>query len=158
MKAKARFLGHPIHQMLIVFPLGLLGTAVIFDIIYILTQLESMALVAYWMISAGLIGAMLAIPFGIIDYTNIPAGSRAKRIGSLHGIGNAIVSLLFALSWFLRSPDNSPTIVAMSFSFAGLGLALITAWLGGELVSKLGIGVHDDASPNAPSSLHKNND
>lgn len=153
MKAKARFLGHPIHQMLIVFPLGLLGTAIVFDVIFLVTQELTMANVAYWMISAGLIGALLAIPFGIVDYTKIPPRTRAKRIGLLHGLGNGIVSMFFVLSWLLRGPDIEPSGLAMACSFAGLALALITAWLGGELVSRLGIGVYNDASPNAVSSL-----
>jgi uncharacterized membrane protein len=155
MKAKARFLGHPIHQMLIVFPMGLLGTAVIFDIIFLVAGSETMATVAYWMIASGVLGAMFAIPFGIIDYTKILPRTRAKSIGLMHGAGNCVVSILFALSWWLRDPEGLPTIFPMIFSFAGLGLALVTGWLGGELVSRLGIGVYDDASPNAISSLKK---
>jgi uncharacterized membrane protein len=154
MKAKASFLGHPIHQMLIVFPLGLLGTAVVFDVIYLVTKLQTMAVVAYWMLAAGLVGAVVAIPFGIIDYTAIPAGTRAKRIGFMHGFGNAIVSVFFILSWFYRSPDTPPSTTALVCSFLGVTLALVTAWLGGELVSRLGIGVHENASPNASSSLN----
>lgn len=154
MKAKALFLGHPIHQMLIVFPLGLLGTAVIFDVIYLVTELGTMAVVAYWMLSAGLVGAVLAIPFGVIDYSKIPANTRAKQIGLMHGVGNAVVSVLFIMSWLMRDPDILPSSTAMAWSFAGCVLALVTAWLGGELVSRLGIGVYDDASPNASSSLN----
>jgi uncharacterized membrane protein len=155
MKARARLLGHPVHQMLIVFPLGLLGTAVVFDIIYLMTRLESMSLVAYWMLFAGIVGAVAAIPFGLIDYTIIPAGTRAKRIGLMHGLGNGAVSALFVLSWLLRGQHTAPSVSALACSFLGLLLALVTAWLGGELVSKLGIGVHEQASPNAPSSLKK---
>ncbi|WP_026295569.1 DUF2231 domain-containing protein [Methylophilus methylotrophus] len=155
MKARARFLGHPIHQMLIVFPLGLLGTAVVFDLIYLVTHLQSIALVAYWMLAAGIVGAAAAIPFGIIDYTIIPAGTRAKRIGLMHGFGNGVVSVLFVLSWIMREQHSAPSASALACSFLGLVLALITAWLGGELVSKLGVGVHEHASPNAPSSLKK---
>ncbi|MCR2747437.1 DUF2231 domain-containing protein [Limnobacter parvus] len=153
MKAKALFLGHPIHQMLIVFPLGLLGTAVIFDVIYLVTELSTMAIVSYWMLTAGLVGAMFAIPFGMMDYSKIPPDTRAKRIGLMHGVGNAVVSVLFIVSWYLREADTLPTATAMAWSFAGVALALVTAWWGGELVSRLGIGVYSDASPNAGSSL-----
>ena len=84
----------------------------------------------------------------------IPAGTRAKRIGAMHGAGNAVVSLLFIGSWFAR-PDarSEPGSLALTLSFAGALLALVTAWLGGELVSRLGIGVSDAASVDAPSSL-----
>lgn len=153
MKARATLLGHPIHQMLIVFPLGLLGTTIVFDIIYLLSRSDTMAIVAYWMLTAGIVGAVVAIPFGVLDYTIIPAGTRAKRIGFMHGIGNAVVSAFFVASWFLRTPDSPPATMALVCSFAGLLLAGVTAWLGGELVSRLGIGVHSNASANAPSSL-----
>jgi uncharacterized membrane protein len=144
--------------MLIAFPLGLLGTTVVFDLVFIFTQSLSFSLVAYWTLVAGLIGAAAAIPFGIIDYTAIPHRSRAKRIGLLHGVGNGIVSVCFLASWFLREPDASPSTLAMIFSFMGVALALITAWLGGELVSRLGIGVYEDAGPNASNSLRKKKD
>jgi uncharacterized membrane protein len=53
MESRAKFLGHPVHQMLIVFPLGLLSTAVIFDLIYLVAGNATMATVAHWMIVAG---------------------------------------------------------------------------------------------------------
>lgn len=156
MESRAKFLGHPAHQMLIVFPLGLLATAVIFDVIYLVGGGENMALVAYWMIAAGIIGGFLAAPFGWIDWFAIPAGTRAKSVGLWHGSGNTIVLLLFIGSWLLRRdvPD-SPEALAFALSFAGAGLALFTGWLGGELVDRLSVGVDDGAHPNAPSSLSR---
>jgi uncharacterized membrane protein len=156
MESRAKFLGHPAHQMLIVFPLGLLATAVIFDVIYLAGGGENMALVAYWMIAAGIIGGFLAAPFGWIDWFAIPAGTRAKSVGLWHGSGNTIVLLLFIGSWLLRRdvPDR-PEALAFALSFAGAGLALFTGWLGGELVDRLSVGVDDGAHPNAPSSLSR---
>ncbi|WP_431095116.1 DUF2231 domain-containing protein [Polaromonas aquatica] len=153
MRAKARFLGHPIHQMLIVFPLGLLGTAVVFDGVYLATEDNFLAVAAYWMMAAGLAGGALAAPFGFIDWLAIPSGTRAKRIGAMHGAGNVLVLLLFAVSFFLRDREYSPQLGEMAWSFGGVALALVTAWLGGELVARLGVGVDEGASVNAPSSL-----
>jgi uncharacterized membrane protein len=96
-----KFLGHPVHQMLIVFPLGLLATAVIFDLIYLAGGI-TMALVSYWMIAAGIIGGLIAAPFGWIDWFGIPPVTRAKSVGLWHGIGNVVVMFLFAGSWFMR--------------------------------------------------------
>src|ERR1044071_8558611 len=67
MEAKAKLLGHPIHQMLIVFPLGLLAMGVIFDLIFFGTDNGMFAAVAYWMMVAGIVGGLLAAPFGFID-------------------------------------------------------------------------------------------
>jgi uncharacterized membrane protein len=153
-EAKARLFGHPIHQALIVFPLGVLATAVIFDVIHLVTGSPPWAEVSFWMICAGVIAGLVAAPFGFIDWLGIPGGTRAKRIGALHGVGNVLVVVLFAASWFMRSDNVTvPEGLALLLSFAGAGLALITGWLGGELVSRLGIGVSDGANVNAPSSL-----
>jgi hypothetical protein len=85
MESKVKAMGHPIHQMLIPFPLGLLGTAVIFDIIYLIWHNPTMVTVSYWMIAAGIVGALAAAPFGFIDWLAIPSNTRAKTIGALHG-------------------------------------------------------------------------
>lgn len=155
MRSKARLLGHPIHQMLVVFPLGLLATAVIFDLIHLATGNEVMAAVSYWVMAAGLIGGLLAAPFGFVDWLGIPSGTRAKRVGAMHGGGNLVVILLFGISWFMRDTDYAPAVGDMAWSFAGAALAMVTAWLGGELVDRLGVGVEDDANLDAPSSLHE---
>jgi uncharacterized membrane protein len=154
MRAKARLFGHPIHQMLIVFPLGLLATAIIFDVIQLVSGNPRWSEIAYWMIAAGIIGGLLAAPFGTLDWLAVPGGTRAKRIGALHGLGNVVVLLLFGVSWLLRR-DNpaAPESLALVLSFAGGGVSLITGWLGGELVDRLGVGVDEGANVNAPSSL-----
>ena len=149
-----KFLGHPAHQMLVVFPLGLLATAVIFDLIYLVGGSPTMAVVSYWMIAAGVIGGLLSAPFGWIDWFGIPRGTRAKSIGLWHGVGNIVVLVLFVVSWFVRNElPEQPHALAFILSFIGAGIALFTGWLGGELVDRLGIGVEKGAHPNAPSSL-----
>ena len=154
MEARAKLLGHPIHQMLIVFPLGLLGMSVVFDLIYFANGDQVFEAVAYWMMIAGIVGGLLAAPFGLIDWLSIPAGTRAKRVGAMHGLGNVVVLLLFVGSVLLRRGEGAvPPTAAYVCSFAGVLLSLVTAWLGGELVDRLGIGVHHDANVDAPSSL-----
>jgi uncharacterized membrane protein len=141
--------------MLIVFPLGLLGTSVIFDIVYLFTQNPTYSLVSFWMIFAGLIGGLIASPFGTIDWLAIPQGPRAKRVGLVHGGGNLIVMLLFGLSLWGRwnVTEHRPDTVALILSGAGFLLSLATAWLGGELVDRLAVGVEEGAHLNSPSSL-----
>ncbi|NUO62669.1 MAG: DUF2231 domain-containing protein [Gemmatimonadaceae bacterium] len=154
MEARAKLFGHSIHQMLIPFPFGLLATAVIFDIIRLASGTPKFSEVAYWMIAAGVISGLLAAPFGTADWTKIPSGTRAKRVGAMHGIGNVVLVVLFAGSWLLRSGDpTTPGTLAYVLSFAGFLLALVTGWLGGELVDRLGVGVDSGAHVDAPSSL-----
>jgi uncharacterized membrane protein len=140
--------------MLIVFPLGLLATAVIFDIAHLITGNAELSVAAFWCMAAGIIGGLLAALFGTWDWLHIPSGTRAKRIGAMHGLGNVVVVGLFAVSWLLRLGDaDQPGSLAYIFSFVAILLALVTAWLGGELVMRLGVGVDPGAHLDAPSSL-----
>ncbi len=154
MESRFKVAGHPAHQMLIVFPLGLLATAVVFDVIFLVTDDPSWTQAAYYMIGAGLITGLVAAVPGAVDWMAIPRGTRAKRVGLIHGLGNVIVVALFAVSWYLR--QDNPTLPPTGAVVAGLlgaGLAVVTGWLGGELVDRLGVGVDDGAHLDARSSL-----
>jgi uncharacterized membrane protein len=154
MESRARFLGHPVHQMLVVFPLGLLGASVVFDLLAHALGQSGLAVVAYYLIVGGVLSGLLAAPFGTIDWLVIPQGTRAKTIGAMHGLGNVVVLAVFAASGWLRHADPAlPGTAAQLLSYAAVALALVTAWLGGELVSRLGVGVADGANLDAPSSL-----
>jgi uncharacterized membrane protein len=96
MESRAKAFGHPVHPMLIVFPLGLLATAVVFDIVYLITDRAGFPVAAAYAIAAGIIGGLLAAAFGLVDWLAIPAGTRAKRVGAAHGVGNVVVVALFA--------------------------------------------------------------
>ena len=155
MESRVKLFGHPVHPMLIVFPLGLLATAVFFDILFLIFNNRFLPTASYYMIAAGVLGGLLAAIFGFIDWLALPNGSRAKNIGLWHGLGNFVIVLLFAACWLLRSDnvDSVPDGLALILSFVGTGLALITAWIGGELVYRLGVGVDPGANVNAPNSL-----
>src|SRR5262245_7765301 len=156
MQAKARLFGHAIHQMLIVYPLGLLATSFCFDIVFFSSRMARCADIRFWMIAAGIIGGLLAAVFGLIDWLAIPSRTRAKRIGALHGIGNVIVVGLFAISWLIRyNAPQAPEVGAVVLSGIAVALALVTGWLGGELIDRLAVGVDDGAHLNSPSSLSR---
>jgi len=156
MESKVKVAGHPVHPMLIVFPLGLLATAVRFDIIYQISEYSLWCVVSYYMVGAGVIGGLAAAVFGWLDWFAIPNGTRAKRVGLWHGAGNVVVLGLFVLSWLLRRENPAvPPTGAIVAGLVGFVLAAITGWLGGELVDRLGVGVDDGAHLNSPSSLSK---
>ena len=154
MESRAKAFGHPIHPMLIPFPLGLLGGAVVFDLIAALWDNQNLARAAYYMIAAGILSGLLAAVIGAIDWLAIPAGTRAKRVGLLHGLGNVLIVVAFAVVWFLRrdEPQVASTI-ALVIEVVAVVAALVTGWLGGELVDRLGVGVDEGAHLDAPSSL-----
>ena len=154
MESRAKLFGHPIHPMLIPFPLGLLLTSFIFDVVYLLTDNGKWSEIAFWMISTGVIGGLAAAVFGLIDWLAIPSGTRAKRIGLWHGAGNVVVVVLFIVSWLLRmDAPGEPGAIPIVLSLVGVALAGLTGWLGGELVDRLGVGVDDGAHLNSPSAL-----
>lgn len=155
MESRTKVMGHPIHPMLVVFPLGLFITSLVFDLIYVWRDNPTFAAVSFWNIACGIVGGLIAALFGTIDWAAIPAGTRAKRLGLLHGLGNVVVVGLFAASWWLRwtSPDYLPPTPAIMVSAGAVAVMFVTGWLGGELVDRLGVGVDDGANLNAPSSL-----
>src|ERR687883_1617546 len=159
MESRAKLVGHAVHPMLIVFPLGLLGMAVIFDLIYLGSGNRDLATASYWMIAAGVITGLLAAVFGFWDWLSLPGGTRAKGVGLLHGGGNVVVVGLFIVAWLLRlnarggAVEYAPNGLPIVLEVVALLLALVTGWLGGELVERLGVGVDEGAHVDAPSSL-----
>lgn len=155
MESRAKLLGHPIHPMLVVLPLGLFIAAVVFDAVYVWRGTTALATVSYWNIAAGIVGGLLAAVFGFIDWLSIPRGTRAKRIGLLHGLTNVTVVLLFAIAWWMRggAADFAPTTGVFSIEVTARVLGAIAGWLGGELVDRLAVGVDEGANLDAPSSL-----
>jgi uncharacterized membrane protein len=156
MDARAKLLGHPVHPMLIVFPLGLLATALAFDIVHFASASDTFfSHMALWLVGLGICTGLFAAIFGLVDWLEIPKGTRAKAIGLWHGVGNVVVVGLFIVSWALRVAGDAlhPPVATLVLDAIAVGLALITGWLGGELVDRLGIGVTPGANPDAPSSL-----
>jgi uncharacterized membrane protein len=157
LESQVKLAGHPVHPMLVVFPLGLLSTAVVFDVVYALIGNRDLSTFSFWALIAGITGGLVAAVFGLIDWMAIPAGTRAKKIGVFHGIGNLVVVGLFSVSLWTRlaTPAYLPNLVPLVVGLLGAGLALVTAWLGGELVFRLRIGVDDDAGLDASNSLSR---
>jgi uncharacterized membrane protein len=154
MESRVKLFGHPIHPMLIPFPLGLLGMALVFDLISAANDNGSLARAAHYMIAAGIVTGLLAAVFGLIDWLAIPSGTRAKQIGIAHGLGNVLIVVLFAIVWLLRRDKPSEaSATALTIEVVAVLGALVTGWLGGELVDRLGVGVDRGAHLDAPSSL-----
>ncbi|MDG4760704.1 DUF2231 domain-containing protein [Micromonospora sp. WMMD710] len=155
MESRLKVLGHPVHPMLVMFPVALLVTAVLFDLVDTVGGPDFLAEVAYWNITVGLIGGLLAAVAGSFDLLAIPTGTRAKRVGLLHSAANVAVILLFAAVWAVRLNADSRAAggALIAIELVAVAILGISAWLGGELVDRLGVGVDRDAGLDAPSSL-----
>jgi len=143
----ARVGKHPIHPMLVVLPLGLWVTALVFDIIYAATGRPSMRTVAFWNVGAGVIGALLAAVPGVVDWLSLTG--RAARIGTYHMLLNLGAVALFAVNWFVRTRVAGDSPWPLVLSIVGvLGIA-VSGWLGGELVYVHRVGVEEDVDVRA---------
>ena len=151
--------GHALHPMLVVFPIGLLATSVVWDVFYLTTHNRSWGMISMATIVAGVVGALAAAIPGFIDWLAIPRGTRARKIGLYHMVLNLIVVGLFVASLGARlvTPEGYEVagVARMLPGWIGVVITAISAWLGGELVETLGISVSDSANPNAPSSLRR---
>jgi uncharacterized membrane protein len=154
MESKAKAFGHPVHPMLVGFPIGLFATSLIFDLVRLAGGGEAFSVAAFYMIAAGILGGLAAAVFGLVDYLAIPRHTRAKSIGAAHGVLNVAVVALFIFSWGIRYRDPADASGgAVVLSAIAVLVALASGWLGGELVNRLGVGVDDGAHLDAPSSL-----
>jgi uncharacterized membrane protein len=157
MKSRVTVAGHAIHPMLVVFPLGLLATSVVWDVCRLMTHDQRWGMVGFWTIVAGVVGALVAAVPGFIDWLAIPKGTRARKIGVYHLVLNLVVVGLFAISLLARALNPGGYQAAgpgsMLWGWLGVGVAVVSSWLGGELVETLGISVREGANPDAPSSL-----
>lgn len=144
MKSRASIFGHPIHPIVIAVPLGLLPASLVTDLVHFLSGDPIWGMFSFWLIAGGLAGGMLAAVFGFIDWTGIPRETRSWRLGAAHGLTNLVVVGIFAVSLMLRWQNpGSWSGLATGVSVLGLMTAGLGGWLGGELVFRLGVGVHD---------------
>src|SRR5829696_3338655 len=129
----AKLFGHRIHPMLIPFPLGLLSTSVLFDVVYLLTGNGKWSEIAFWMIAAGVLGGLAAIVFGAIDFSRVPDGTRAHSVGVVHALLSVSMVVLFAASWLLRMDvPGEPGIIPIILSLLGASLGQCLEYCGLE--------------------------
>ena len=145
MASKASIGGHPVHPMLIPFPIALWATSFAVDILFYFYRHASLPLISKFMIAAGCLGAIAAAVPGIIDWLAIK-DSQVKRVANWHARLNIIALIVFAVSLYLRMNAGSRWVgkhLTIPFLLSLLGVVLIgiSGWLGGELAYKYGVGV-----------------
>jgi uncharacterized membrane protein len=146
MASKASIAGHPIHPMLIPFPLALWVTSFIADVIFYFHRNTSLLLIAKFTLAAGIIGGLAAAVPGIIDWLAI-RNQEVKRIANWHARLNIIELVIFAISLYLRTRYGASSVgldsltIPFLLSLVGVILIGISGWLGGDLVYKHGVSV-----------------
>lgn len=141
MKSRAHISGHPLHPILVTFPIAFFIGTLCFDIIVVAGGNREFLQTAYWLNVAGCCGAVIAALPGFIDYlTVVPPHSSAKNRAAKHGLTNTTSLILFAIALYLRSDFIPHGWIVLIESVATV-LLLFAGWMGGTLVYRNQIGV-----------------
>ena len=138
MESRLRIAGQAVQPVLVMFPLGLFTMAILFDLGNLLGGPAILGALAYWNIAAGLVGGVFAALAGAIDLIFVRNGSQAKRMGVLLNLVNMGVLILFAVILMLRmrTTDRVAGPGLFLIELLALGVAVVGAWYGGELVNR----------------------
>lgn len=142
MKDRVRIANHPVHPMLIPFPIGLWIFSLVADFIYRANGNPAWSSVAYYSMAGGIIGAIAAAIPGFVDYLNMKP-SRIKSIAVRHMLFNVVALVLFIWNFFLREPGAAVTGFPIFLSVLGVLLILVSGWLGGHMVYVHGMAVDE---------------
>jgi uncharacterized membrane protein len=143
---KGKWLGHPLHPLLVHLPMALWPAAFLFDL---LSRAgiggNAMVRTSFFAIGLGLAVALLAVPTGVVDWSGIKREKPAWKIGLWHMALNAVVLILFALNFTLRLETyREAAFVPVSpliLSIVGTLVLGVSAYLGGRMVYAYGINV-----------------
>ena len=146
MASPASIGGHPVHPMIIPFPIALWVFSLVADIIYLWRGNPIWKdWIAFYALLGGIIGAAVAAVPGLIDWLSL-TNKAIFKIANWHARLNVIALLIFAVSFYLRTAGGSSLVsgnytIPLALSVLGVVLISISGWLGGELVFKHGVAV-----------------
>lgn len=144
-ESTAALMGHPIHPMLIPFPIAFLVGGFVTDLVYWYTLSSFWASFSLWLIGAGFVTGVLAAAFGLIDFFTIER-AREHSAGWIHFVGNAVVLVLAFITLLLRTADVEGAVLPSGVIVSGVItlLLVVTGWYGGELSYRYKIGVMEE--------------
>lgn len=149
MRTPASIGKHPIHPMLISFPIGLWIFSLVCDLVYLGGgQAGIWATVALYSMVGGFVGALAAAVPGFVDLVSLTERA-VKKIALTHMTINLIVVALYAVNIWLRFNDPANTAVGIVLSVIGVGMLAASGWLGGEMVHVHGVGVEPQPGDSA---------
>lgn len=152
MQGKARIKEHPIHPMLVSFPIGFWTGSLIADIAYFATDNDFWTSMGTTLIGFGIIAALLAAVFGFIDYLTAPMDRKTKGTATKHMLVNLGVTLLYVINYVLRA-RTPETVTGYVLSVIAIAALLYSGWLGGDLVYEHKVGVEEKTEgPKDPRS------
>lgn len=144
----AKVADHPLHPMIVPFPIAFLVSAFATDLTYLSTGSARWATASMWLLGAGIAMALLAAVLGLTDFLG-DREVRRIREAWLHMIGNLVAVSVAAVNFYLRTGDPTETIapVGVVLSGAMVALLLFNGWMGWAMVYRHHVGVSDEPSP-----------
>lgn len=140
--------GHPFHPMLIPLPIGAWIASLVFDVVSRTAgEAEVFVKASFWLIGLGILGALAAAVFGLMDLIAIPRGTKAFTTGLTHMVLNLVVVGLYVVNFAIRRDqlDDSPVAaVPLVLSIVAVALLAVSGWLGGHLSYRYGVRVADE--------------
>lgn len=142
MRSKAHIKSHPLHPILVAFPIAFFIGAFLFDVLSIVMDRKNFWQTGNYLAIAGVVSALLAAIPGIIDYFHtVPPKSSAKKRATQHGLINLLNVFLFCFAVYHRSGEDANHFIVLATEGIGIGLLSVAGWLGGTLVHRNQIGV-----------------
>jgi nitrite reductase/ring-hydroxylating ferredoxin subunit/uncharacterized membrane protein len=142
MRSKASIKNHPLHPILVGFPVAFFAATLFFDILALLYPDMHMEQTAFYLNIGGIVTGLLAAVPGIIDYRyTLPPDSSAKKRAVKHGLINTFVITLFVLSIILKENQIGNKPILISIEAIGVILLTIAGWLGATMVIRNQIGI-----------------
>jgi uncharacterized membrane protein len=139
--------GHPFHPMLVTVPIGAWVAALVFDVVAMAGgESELFAGGAYWLILIGIVGALAAAAFGLVDLLAIPRGTKVFKTGLTHMVLNLAAVAIFVVNFLIRLGQGYEEVTALQLilTIVALGILGGSGWLGGELAYHYGVRVSDE--------------
>jgi uncharacterized membrane protein len=153
-KSTAKIGGHPIHPMLVVFPIAFWIGALVCDLTYVGNGREDWADTAMWLTGAGIVTALIAALAGFTDFFG-DKRIRAIKDAWRHMIGNLTAVVVALISFVVRYVEGAEAGVlpwGLTLSVILAAILVYTGWKGGELAYRHRVGVRDDDMDRAPAS------
>lgn len=142
MKSKVNIKSHPLHPILIPFPIAFFTGTLLSHLVGWLMNKPGLLVTAYYLNMAGIGFALLAAIPGFVDFLyTVPPKSSGKKRAAQHGITNVIMLVCFVVAFFLRRNGGSSDVLLALLEIIGVSLMIIAGWLGGTLVYRNQIGV-----------------
>jgi uncharacterized membrane protein len=147
---QGRFMDSPLHPMLVHLPVALWPLSLISDIAFFATDDAFFPRASYYLIGAGILGALLAALAGIAELVDVPKHTQARRVGLTHGALNILIASLYILSFLGRGnyawgSSGTVTPAELTLNVISVGLLVVSGYLGSQLVFEHGVGLRTES-------------